>query len=179
MKKPWKKISSKIVHKNPWYFVRQDAVVRPDGKPGTYYVVVSHPAVYIVPVTAKKEVVLIDIYRYPTDMFSIEVPAGNSDGQKPLVAAKRELREETGLTARIWKKIGKPQARNGLMSQIDDVFLATELSETNDHAQHEEGIVGLRTVSFKKVFQMIKAGEISDAPSIAALTLAALELDFL
>ena len=87
----WRTHSSTTVYENPWIRVREDAVDRPDGSAGIYGVVeVRNPAVFVVPVTADDEVVLVEVDRYTTGV-SLEVPAGGSDGEDLLVAAQREL----------------------------------------------------------------------------------------
>ena len=171
-KNPWKTLSSKTVYKNPWSSVRQDKVIRPDGKDGEYNVVVSPPGVYIVALNTKKEIYLVGLHRYATNMYSLEVPAGSSDGQKPLVAAKRELREEAGLKAAQWKQIGIFQTANGFAEEMGYVFLAQELSEISQNKQLEEGIQEVIKVSFNKALRMISTGDITDGQSIIALTLA-------
>ena len=176
MKNPWKKISSKIALKNPWYYVRQDKVIRPDGSDGVYNVIVSHPAALTVAVNKKQEVVIIGLFRYITGKYSLEIPGGSTEGQNPLAAAKRELLEETGLKAKKWKKLGAFQSGNGLMQAPIHAFLATELVQTPDHKKDEEGIKEVKMVPLKKVFHMIRKGEITDGESIVALTLAAFEL---
>lgn len=176
---PWKKLSSQIVYQNKWYSVRRDEVIRPDGQPGEYNVVESPEAVFIVPVDEDQNVYLIGLFRYTTNMYSLEIPAGGGEGQDPLVAAKRELQEEIGHTAGKWEKLGNVQSANGLLCEIGHVYLATELSDTGQHAQLEEGINEVRKVPLREAFQMIKRGEISDAQTISALTLTALHLGLL
>src|SRR5690349_10434304 len=85
MKNPWKTISSKVVHKNKWFSVRKDNVITPSGKPGEYNVVESSDSVFIIALNSKKEIAFINLYRYPTQQFSLELPAGHTDNQKPLV----------------------------------------------------------------------------------------------
>lgn len=172
MKNPWKKISSKIVHKNNWYHIRKDKVIRPDGHKGEYNVMVNHPSVFIIPVNEKNEVYLIGLFRYPTNQYSIEVPAGGSEGKGLLQSAKKELKEETGLIAKTWKKVGKIQSANAFMSEIGHIYLATGLVDTKAHDHLEEGIQEVIKVPFKKAMKMIQTGEINDAQSIAALYLA-------
>ena len=122
----------------------------------------------------KKEIYLIGQFRYTTSMYSLEIPAGNSDGHKPLVAAKRELKEEAGLTAKSWKLIGKFQSANGFLSEMGYVYLATDLKETSDNKQSEEGIQTVMKLPLKKILKMIASGEITDAQTIAAIQYAQL-----
>ncbi len=179
MKSRWKHLSHQVVHKNPWYSVRQDRVLNPEGKEGTYTVVVKSPGVFIVAVNNKNEVALIRLFRYPTNMHSIEVPAGGTESDSPILAAKRELQEETGLRARSWKKLGRVQANNGISDQIHYFFLATELTQTKNNKQKEEGIENVSFVPFRKILDMIMKGKITDNGSISALLFAAIKLGLL
>ena len=172
MHNPWKKLSTKIVHKNNWYSVRQDKVITPGGKKGVYSVVTSPPGVYIVAINDRKEIYLIKLFRYTTNMMSVEVPGGGSENQKPLLAAKRELREEVGLVARQWKLLGKFQAFCGISDEMGYVYLAQDLKDVNGSKQREEGIQEVTTVPVKKVFKMIENGEITDDQTIVALNFA-------
>src|SRR6476619_2150528 len=96
----WQTRASRTVYENRWIRVREDDVTRPDGGEGIYGVVeVRHPAVFVVPVTGAGEVLLVRIHRYATGRESLEIPAGGTDGEDPLVAARRELQEETGHVA--------------------------------------------------------------------------------
>lgn len=179
MKKKWKRLSSKIAHKNPYYYVRQDKVIRPDGKQGEYFVVVRPVSVFIVAVNDKNEVYLIKLHRYTTGLESLEIPAGSSDGQNPLKAAKRELQEETGLLAKKWKLLGKFQAANGILNQIEYLYLATELVEGKKDSKTEEGITIAKPVPFRKALKLIRENKISDIQSVSGLLMAAGELGFL
>ena len=176
IKNPWKKLSSKIVYSNRWLSVREDQVIRPDGGKGIYSVVESPSTVYIIALDNTSKLCLIGQHRYPTNMFSWEVPSGSSNNQNLFTAAKRELKEETGLEAKIWKTVGTFQALNGFGTEIGYVFIAKDLIQTSSHKQEEEGITSIKIVSLKAAFSLIKSGEISDAQTITALTLVALKI---
>lgn len=177
---PWQKLNSEIAYKNKWYSVRRDEVIRPDGTPGQYNVIEALNGAFVLAIDQDECVQLIRKYRYTTDIYSLEVPAGGIDaGEDPLAAAKRELREELGLAAVHWRQIGKFQAENGYMNNFGVVFVATELSEVGQDDRLIEGINKTEKISVKEALRMIKAGEITDSQSVSALTLLALELNAL
>ncbi|TQM61761.1 NUDIX domain-containing protein [Humibacillus xanthopallidus] len=182
----WPVTRTRVAYENPWIVVREDEVVRPDGSPGTYGVVeVRRPAVFVVALTDADEVVLVTIDRH-TVGTSIEVPAGGTDGEDPLVAARRELAEETGLTAQTWRRVGEMSALNGICRAPEVVYLATDLGEDTaadddgvdgrSGEQVAEGISAVSRVPVREVLAMIRRGEITDGETVAALMLALLEL---
>ncbi|WP_034621734.1 NUDIX hydrolase [Cellulomonas sp. URHE0023] len=174
----WHTRSSKTVYENPWIRVREDAVDRPDGGAGIYGVMeVRNPAVFVVPVTAEGEVVMVEVARYTTGTVSLEVPAGGSDGEAPLLAAQRELREETGLVADAWEPIGFMFALNGVSHAPEHVFLARDLRPSDVPAeQAEEGISAVRSVPWAEVLRLVADGTITDGETVAALMYAAIAL---
>ncbi|MGH7158154.1 MAG: NUDIX domain-containing protein [Candidatus Saccharimonadales bacterium] len=170
MASKWQTLASKYVLENPWYKVRQDIVIRPDGKEGTYNVVESGRSVFVIPITSSGKIVLIKLYRYTTQHEGWEVPAGGvNKAEDVLVAAKRELQEETGLTSENWDKIGTFDSMNGMSDAAAEVFEARSLTLTSQNEQAEEGITKVGEFAFEEVFKMIRNGQIVDGLSIAAI----------
>ncbi len=105
------------------------------------------------------------------------MPAGATDGEDPLVAARRELREETGLLAAEWTAVGGMNALNGIADAPELVFLARGLTPSDDgHEQEEEGISEVLTVPFEEALRLVRSGAIRDGETVAALALAGIEL---
>lgn len=174
----WKTLATRTVYENRWISVREDDVVGPSG-PGIYGVVdMRHPAVFVVAVDDVDRVCLLSLDRYATGGESIEVPAGGTDGEDPLLAAQRELAEETGLTADDWIPLGTMNALNGVANAPEHVFLARGLRSTVDASasQGEEGIHSVRWTPFGDVVGLLASGAITDGETIAAIALAGVHL---
>ena len=176
VKRAWKKISSKVAHKNPFFQVREDTVIQPNGKEGSYYVIETSPSVMIVPVSSAGEIYLIVQHRYPTGIFSWEIPGGGHEGGSDLENAKRELREETGLVSDVWTTLGEVKVMSGTANHRTTVFIAENARETSDHMQEEEGITHMHKVSFQQVFGLIRAAGLNHSETIMSIMLAALHL---
>ncbi len=106
-KGPWQVINTDIKYENPWISVREDKVIRPDGKQGIFGVVTMVAGSSVLPVDEKGNVFLTKEYHYGVERTTIEVVSGAIDeGESPLEAAKRELKEEVGLVATTWTAQG-------------------------------------------------------------------------
>ncbi len=173
----WQTKGSRVVYDNPWIEVREDAVVRPDGGDGIYGVVrLKRPAVFVVALTDADEVVMVELYRYTTNKQSLEIVAGGTDGEDPLVAAQRELREEAGLAAAEWTHLGTHDILNGVCDAQEIVYLARGLTVVDGEEQADEGITAVHRIGWAETMAMVRDGRITDGETVAALLYAALAL---
>ena len=169
-KSPWKTLSSKVIYKNPWLSLREDRVIQPNGKPGIYSVVKTRGvSVFVIAINDSKQVCFVQQYRYPIKTWSWELPAGNSDGQPPLQSAKRELWEETGFTAKHWKKLGYFYPATGMFDEKTVVFYATGLTQTGKDKKIDDGIENVKFYSLPALLKLINDHKITDGQTIACL----------
>ncbi len=176
----WHTNTTSDVYQNPFFRVREDEVIRPDGTEGKYYVIEALPAAFIVALDDDLNVYMVGLNRYAIGQYSLEVPAGSLDsGEKPLKAAQRELQEETGLTADTWQLLGITNPMNGSVNKNNYIFLAQGLHQSEQDKKEEEGIMEVRKVSLRETLRMVQTGEIKDEETIAALSFAALKVGYL
>lgn len=173
---PWVRHERRVAYQNAWITVYHDDVTRPDGQPGIYGVVhFANVAVGVVAIDDEDRVALVGQHRYPFDELSWEIPEGGSPhAEDPLEGARRELLEETGLTARTWREIGRYQLSNSVSDEAAVVYLATDLVQGTARPEGSEQL-DFRWLPLDEVMAMVDSGEISDALSVLPLQALALE----
>ena len=159
----------RIVH------LRIERVALPNGQTVELELVRHQGAAAVAAVDAAGAVTLIYQYRYAAGGYIWELPAGilQDANETPVACAERELREETGLSAREWRPLGSIVTTPGFTDERIHLFLARGLEE-GDHARdHDEVISEVRTIPLADALAMIRRGEIVDGKTIAGLYLAA------
>jgi len=167
---PWTICKKNTVYENPWIKVDHHEVIDPKGLPGIYGTVhYKHTAIGIVPLSDEHETWLVGQYRFPLNTYSWEIPEGGAHkSETPLEAAKRELREETGLLAKNFEYIMEMHLSNSTSDEKALVYIAHGLTEGPSAPESTEDLQ-IKKIPFAKALEMVLAGEITDAISVAAL----------
>ena len=166
----WKKLSSKKIYDNPWITVVEDQVINPGGGQSQYGVVhFKNKAIAIVPLDNDGNTWLVGQERYTLGAYSWELPMGGAvDGEEPIEAARRELKEETGLTASRWSQILRLHVSNSITDEEGFVFIAQDLEEGEPDFDETEDLQ-IKKLPLAEAVAMIGRGEITDAISVAAI----------
>jgi 8-oxo-dGTP pyrophosphatase MutT (NUDIX family) len=167
---PWTTLDSRAIYENAWISVREDRVIRPDGRPGTYGVVhYKKKAIGVLPVDEDGHVWLVGQYRYPLEAYSWEIPEGGSDeGEEPEETARRELREETGLVAGRIELIGRSHLSNSVGDELAYLYRATGLRQGPSEPEGTERLQ-VRRFDWATAWRMVLDGRITDSMSVIAL----------
>ena len=167
---PWKKVSSREVYDNPWVSIRHEEVIKPNGETGIYGVAhFKNFAAAVLPLDHNNNTWLVGQYRYTLEEYSWEIPMGGGIlNSNILEAAKRELKEETGLIAQKWTSLGKLHTSNSVTDEVGYIFLAEDLTQGESEPDDTE-ILALKKVSLQEAVRMVMDSEITDSLSIAAI----------
>ena len=167
-----KVLSSRISFRGKVFSVSTDHVVEPNGVTAVRDVIRHSGSVVVLAAdesASEPRVLLERQYRYAARDYLWEIPAGRIDArEKPLAAAKRELREETGYKAKYWRKALFFYPSPGFMDETMTVYLAQGLKAGVAEPEADERI-DYELVPLSQVLKMIRSGEISDGKTIAAV----------
>ncbi len=170
-KNPWQTLKSELRFENPWIRVVQNDVINPSGGEGEYTVVhFKNRAVAVIPLDEDGNTWLVGQYRFAMGSFEWEVPEGGApEGESLLECAKRELAEETGLSAERWDSVCTDlQLSNSVTDERGYTFLARGLTQYESSPEETEQLQ-LRKLPLTEAIEMAFRGEIRDAFSIVSL----------
>ncbi|MBS1814025.1 MAG: NUDIX hydrolase [Acidobacteria bacterium] len=167
-------LSSKLVYKGNIFSVFRDHVTEPGGVT-SYRDIVRHAGSVVVLAVddsldpADPLVVVERQYRHAAGQYLLELPAGKLDkGETPLAGAKREMIEETGYTAKKWKKLVRYYPSPGYVGEWMEIYLATQIVEGEAQPEEDERIE-VRMMPLSTLLKMIRAGKIHDGKTIVGV----------
>ncbi len=162
-------ISTKEELKGRFLHFRIDEIKLPDGRHGEREYVKHGGAVAVIPVDDEGNVYVVRQYRYAVGEVTTEIPAGKLDSpdEDKLSAALRELREETGLTAKNVKFIGKYAGSPAINSEIIWLYFATGLTSGEQELDDDE-FLGAEKMPLSELCELVMKGEIPDGKTAFA-----------
>ncbi len=166
-KNPWTTLTSEKIYDSPWIALTKHDVLNPNGNPGTYSVVhFKNLAIGILPLDKNYNTWIVGQYRYPINQYSWEIPEGGGNRDvSPLVSAKRELLEETGITANKWTKIQEMHLSNSASDEFCILYIAQDLTFGESEPEDDEQLE-VRKLPFNDLYKMVESGEITDSLTV-------------
>ncbi len=173
---PWTTLSTREVYSNKWIAVSEHQVINPAGGKGIYGKVhFKSKAIGVIPLDENGNTWLVGQYRYTLNEYSWEIPEGGGSFEAtPLESAKRELVEETGITANKWEMIMRFHTSNSVTDEEGFVFLAEDLTFGESQPEETEADIVVKKIPFKDALDMVMTGKITDSLSVAGILKVAL-----
>ena len=170
-KNPWTTLSSKIVYENNWISVSEHDVINPGGGKNIYGKVhFKNKAIGIIPIDQDGNTWLVGQHRYTLNQYSWEIPEGGGPlSDSPLESAKRELKEETGLSAKKWEQLMRIHTSNSVTDEEAFIFLAEDLEQGTNSLEDTEADLVVKKIPLRDAIEMVMNGEITDSISVAGL----------
>lgn len=167
---PWIVRSVERPFENDWFAIDTHRVTHPGGREGTYSVIrVRRLAVGVLPIEPDGRVHLVGQWRFPLRRYSWEMPEGGAEpGEDAEACARRELLEETGLSAGRMQAILELDLSNSLTDERATIFIATGLA-SGEASPEDTEILCRRTAPFAEVLRRVGDGRIRDSMSVAGV----------
>ena len=167
---PWQITGETPIYDNPWISVTEFKVINPNGGKGIYGKVhFKNLAVGVAAVDDDGHLWMVGQYRFPLDKYSWEIPEGGCPlGTDPLEAAKRELREETGLIATEWTKLLEIHLSNSVSDEFGIIWKATGLDRHAPEPEETERL-DVKKITLDEAYRLVETFEITDSLSVAAI----------
>jgi ADP-ribose pyrophosphatase len=168
----FKRLSTERVYTGRLLKIDRDRVLLPNGGT-TDLEMVRHPgAAAVVPFVSDDEILLVRQFRYATQGFIYEVPAGTlNQGEAPEACAAREVQEEVGHRAGRFEHLASIYTTPGFTDEVIHLYIARDLQPVPQQLDHDE-VLTVERLRFAEAIAMIRDGRLVDSKSICALLLA-------
>lgn len=161
---------SKIIFKGHVFDIKVDQIEYNSGNDGVREVVIHNGGAVVLPVTSEGKIVLVKQYRYPSDEYLLELPAGKLElKEDPKVCAERELTEETGYSSDKITYLGKIHTSPGFCSEILYIYLAEDLIPGEHNREEGEDGMEVHEFTIQEINNLISDGKIVDAKTLSGL----------
>lgn len=167
----WSRLSSTVLFDSEWLQLRRDRAVRPDGSQGEYHHVVVPESVTVLAVADDGRLAVTRQWIYVHRATQWRLPSGRveSSDSGPESAARRELREETGVFAERLVVLGTINCADSFSNHREHAFLAIGLHHGGARLEAGEADLEVHWLPFERVLSLVTTGQLPHAGSCFAV----------
>ncbi len=124
----------------------------------------------VIALTSENEIVLVEQYRYGTEVLTLELPGGVCDpGETPLITSQRELLEETGYSTSDWTYLGKVSSNPAMLTNHTHTYLAKSCKKTAEQKLDGNERINVHVIPMGDFLEFVRSGEIDHSLVVAAV----------
>lgn len=162
-------MKSEVLYQGKVFRLQRDTVIEPGGVKAERDIIVHPGSVVVLPIFDDSRILLIRQYRHSVGEMLWELVAGRKEpGESPVAGARRELLEETGYTAKRFRKLMRVVPTPGFVNEWMWIFAAEGLTQGKAQPEEDERITP-RIFTLRQTERMIERGTLRDAKSICAI----------
>lgn len=165
----WKIAHKRTIYKSKFFSLEEEEITLPNKKKKIYDLVRRKSVSVVFPISSSGELYLISEFRTLHSKYMTEAIAGHiDDGESPLDAAKRELKEETGLSGKNWEKFLEIEMAGSVIKSTGHLFIVKDITEGKANPDEEEDIKLLK-IPFNEAVRRVMSGEINLATTVVGI----------
>lgn len=167
----FKRIERKLIHQGKIIDYYTDIIKVPNGNIVEWDYIHHKGAAAVVPVMPDGRILMVKQYRNALERYTVEIPAGGLNGslEDPLLAAKRELKEETGFAAERLELLICINTTVAFCNEMISVYVAFIDGEGGAQDLDEDEFINVEAYHVEQLIQMIYDCEITDSKTISAI----------
>ncbi len=164
------RVDRKLVKKARIFDMYEDTIILPDGREAIYDYLEHKGAAAVIPVLEDGRILMVRQFRNALDRYTLEIPAGgrNSTSEDYMVAAARELEEETGYKSEKLTHLVDVRTAVAFSNEKIAIFVAENLVKTEQHLDEDE-FIDVKAYTIDELNSLIKSGAIEDSKTISSI----------
>jgi len=168
---PWVTTAEQVEYTTKIFKVlKRDMRIESENHEATFSILEAPDWINVIALTPENEVVLVEQYRYGTEVPTLELPGGVCDpGETPLETSIRELLEETGFTSDEWVPLGKVSSNPAMLTNFTHTYLAKAVIKTQEQLLDGNERINVHVLPFSEFLDLVKSGAIDHSLVVAAV----------
>ena len=168
---PWVTTKESVEYTTKIFKVlKREMCIKSENHHASFSILEAPDWINVIALTSEQEIVLVEQYRYGTEVPTLELPGGVCDpGETPLITSKRELLEETGFSSDEWVYLGKVSSNPAMLTNHTHTYLAKGCIKTHDQKLDGNERINVHVIPFEEFLDHVRNGEIDHSLVVAAV----------
>ncbi len=168
---PWVTTDERVEYTtNIFKVLKRDMRIDSENHTATFSILDAPDWINVIALTPDNNIVLVEQYRYGTEVPTLELPGGVCDpGESPFESSKRELLEETGYSSEEWISLGKVSSNPAMQTNHTHSYLAKNCIKTAEQQLDGNERINVHVLPLTDFLDLVRTGEVDHSLVVAAI----------